>query len=58
MRQVPSFTPEQRAEIDAGLVQILAEREAREWEAAIRRAAPVLVRRAAEQLIHHKEEQP
>ncbi|MGW2038600.1 hypothetical protein [Streptomyces virginiae] len=58
MRRAPSFTPEQRAEIDAGLVQILAEREAREWEAAIGRAAPVLVRRAAEQLIHYMEVQP
>ncbi|MFE6080708.1 hypothetical protein [Streptomyces virginiae] len=58
MRRAPRFTPEQRAEIDAGLVEILAEREAREWEAAIWRAAPVLVRRAAEQFIHHKEAQP
>ncbi|MFD3532682.1 hypothetical protein [Streptomyces sp. NPDC058664] len=58
MRRAPSFTPEQRAEIDAGLVEILAEREARQWEVAIRRAAPVLVRRAAEQLIHYKEAQP
>ncbi|MFD7259605.1 hypothetical protein [Streptomyces sp. NPDC059874] len=58
MRRAPSFTPEQRAVINAGLVEILAEREAREWEAAIWHAAPVLVRRAAEQLIHYKEAQP
>lgn len=58
MRRAPRLTPEQRAEIAAGLVQILVEREAREWEAAIRRAAPVLVRRAAEQFIHYKEAQP
>ncbi len=31
---------------------------AREWEAATRRAAPVLVRRTAEQFIHYKEAQP
>lgn len=30
----------------------------REWEAATRRAAPVLVRRTAEQFIHYKEAQP
>lgn len=58
MRGLLRFTPEQRAEIDAGLVRIFAEREALEWEAAIWRAAPVLVRSAAEQLIHHKEAQP
>ncbi|MFJ3934104.1 MULTISPECIES: hypothetical protein [unclassified Streptomyces] len=58
MRRAPGFTPEQRAEIDAELVDVVAEPEAREWEAATRRAAPVLVRRTAEQFIHYKEAQP
>lgn len=42
------FTAEERAELDAGLARILAEREAQEWASAVRAAIPALVRAAAE----------
>lgn len=42
------FTPEQRAELDEGLARILAEREAREWAAAVGAAIPALVQAATE----------
>ncbi|MFG2876869.1 hypothetical protein ACGFYU_18060 [Streptomyces sp. NPDC048337] len=43
-----SFTPEERALLDAGFTEILAKREAREWVRAIRDAAPQLVQAALE----------
>lgn len=42
------FTADERAALDSGFARILAEKEAREWEAAIREAFPVLVQAAAE----------
>ncbi|MFD9484268.1 hypothetical protein ACFWBX_09720 [Streptomyces sp. NPDC059991] len=48
---VPRFTPEQRGLLEAGLVQIVAEWEAREWVAAINAVLPtvaVAVEAAAE----------
>ncbi|MFC9296993.1 hypothetical protein ACFTWH_08210 [Streptomyces sp. NPDC057011] len=43
-----SFTTEERTLLDAGLAEILADREARIWLRAIRDAAPQLVQAAIE----------
>ncbi|WP_404958980.1 hypothetical protein [Streptomyces sp. 147326] len=44
-----AFTAEQRAELEAGWVDMLADQEAAEVSAAIREAAPVLVQRAVQE---------
>ncbi|MFD9520017.1 hypothetical protein [Streptomyces sp. NPDC059979] len=47
-RRCCDFNPDERAALDSGFARILAAKEAREWETAVREAVPALVRAAAE----------